>query len=64
MIMICRRKPSKEITINQLVYSGIFDCVMKVKNIRVDSSGAPIFTLEDYRKELSVHSFCEIMEIY
>ena len=64
MFMICRRKPTKEITINQLVYSGIFDCVMKVKNIRVDSSGAPIFTLEDYRKELSVARFCEIMEIY
>lgn len=64
MIMICRRKPTKEISVDQDVYSVIFDCIMKVKNIRVDSSGAPIFTLEDYRKELSVARFCEIMEIY
>jgi hypothetical protein len=58
------QKPTKEIAVNQDVYSVIFDCIMKIKNIRVDSSGEPIFTLEDYRKELSVARFCEIMEIY
>jgi hypothetical protein len=47
---ICRRKPTKEISVDQDVYSVVFDCIMKVKNIRVDSSGSPIFTLEDYRK--------------
>jgi hypothetical protein len=58
------RKPTKEIVINQLVYSKLFECIVKVKNIRVDSLGSPIFDLEDLDSKVIVARFCEIMEIY
>lgn len=57
------QKPTKEISINQEVYSICLDCIVKIKNIRVDSLGSPLFTLEDSRKELFVSRFCEILEI-
>jgi hypothetical protein len=57
------RKPTKEIKIGQEVYSVVAECAVNVKSIRVDTSGTPIFDLEDYFGAYYVARFCEIMEI-
>jgi|688.fasta_scaffold06519_28 hypothetical protein len=57
------RKPTKEIKIYQEVYSIVAECAVNVKNIRVDTSGTPIFDLEDCFGAYYVARFSEIMEI-
>ena len=63
-IPLWTRKPTKEICINQEVYHSALDCIVKVRNIRVDSKGEPLFTLETISGELYVARFCEIAEVW
>ena len=59
------RKPTKEICIGQEVYSTTIEAAAVVKNIRVDSTGSPIFTLQNiYFDDFVYARFGEIMEIY
>lgn len=61
------RKPTKEIVIGQEIYHTVTDTQMFVRNIRVDSNGRPLFTLEYWNRkcsELIVARFEEIKEIF
>ena len=59
------RKFTHEVKILDEVWCVPMECSMWVKNIRVDSSGRPIFDLESYCDTTSyIARFEEILEIY
>jgi hypothetical protein len=69
MVIDWYRNFTEEISIGQEVYYSVTDSNMIVRNIRVDSNGRPLFTLEPYYAEYGVSGqfvarFEEIKEIF